>query len=145
MAMVLLFLLLIFLFESVKIPLLLLIQIPLSLLLPLMTLYFLSIPLSLPVFFALILVIGISVNNGIVLFNGMEKGCLDKDRVIRSFETHGSSLLISLTTTVAGVIPLLFTGGGTASPLWGLSLTICMGLAGSVLFLLVLTPLLIRE
>ena len=144
-SLVLIFLFLIFIFESVRLPAFLFAQLPFALLLPMPILTLLDIPLSAPVFFGLILVIGVSVNNGIVLFSGAETDKLDSDRLAQLFEKHALSLFTAFVTTIASVVPLLFSGKSGGSFLTGLSITVCMGLLGSLVSLVLLSPLVKEE
>jgi len=145
LSMILVILFLIFVFESFRIPIFLFLQLPAALLFPVPVLLLLNIPLSAPVFFGLILVIGVSVNNGIVLFNGMKKEQINISILASMYEKHAISLLTAFITTLASVFPLLFSGNSGGSFLTGLSITVCFGLMGSLLTLLLLTPLLVKQ
>ncbi|OQY34293.1 MAG: hypothetical protein B6241_05345 [Spirochaetaceae bacterium 4572_59] len=140
LSMVLVFFLLIYLFESLRVSLFLFIQIPLALIFPLCALSLIGVPLSPPVFFGLILVIGISVNNGIILFSGSED-VFSQTETVASFHRHAGSLITSLVTTLAGILPLLFSGSAGQSSLSGLALTICLGLMSSLIITVIITAL----
>ena len=135
LAITLIFLLLLFVFESLPIPLYLIIQIPGSLLFPLGLLALFRIPVTSPVLFSLILIIGISVNNGIVLFGGWSGDVINRDFLVNAVHTRSVSLLAALMTTVAGIIPLLLTREGLNDPFGALSFTIGSGLIHSLVSL----------
>ena len=141
LSLTLIFLLLLYLFESLTMSLFLFAQIPLCLIFPMGALYLLDLSLSAPVFFAMILICGISVNNGIVLYSGIGGKNPDFEEFIIAFERRSSSLLTAFATTLAGIFPLLFSGSANRNFLFGMTLTICSGLTGSLIFLIVLTPL----
>ncbi len=142
LAVILVFLLLLYVFESPVIPFFLILQIPGALLFPLGLLALLRIPLSSPVLFSLILIIGISVNNGIVLFSGMEKGKRDRESLVQALQRRSVSLMAALVTTLAGIVPLLFTKEGLNDPFGALSFTIGTGLLYSLVSLYLTLPLL---
>ena len=145
LAVILVFLLLLYVFESAVIPVFLILQIPGALLFPLGLLALFRIPLSSPVLFSMILIIGISVNNGIVLFSGMEKGKRNRDSLLLALQTRSVSLIAALVTTVAGIVPLLFTTEGLNDPFGALSFTIGAGLLYSLVSLYLTLPLLEKE
>lgn len=140
-SLILIFFFLIFIFESIRLPVFLFAQLPFSLMLPMPVLYLLGIPLSAPVFFGLILVIGVSVNNGIVLFSETGTKDLSLSGITQLFKKHAIALFVAFITTIASVIPLLFSDKSGGAFLTGLSITVCMGLIGSLISLILLSPL----
>jgi HAE1 family hydrophobic/amphiphilic exporter-1 len=120
---------------------LILFQIPLSLLFPAVVLALLRIPVTLPVIMGLILTAGISVNNSILIFNGLGTKPYTIDRLTKIFHERMYSILIASLTTIAADIPLLFTGQAGQGLLGPLSVTIALGIAGSVVLLVVMSPL----
>ena len=145
LALILIFILLVGVFESPVIPFFLILQLPIPLLFPLMVLSFLGIPLSGPVFFALILVVGIAVNNGIVLFHGIHRHTMTKKVIIRAVSKRSFSLVTALLTTLTAGVPLFFSGNGLNDPFTAISLTIGTGLFFSFLCLYAFLPFLVKE
>jgi multidrug efflux pump subunit AcrB len=115
-----------------------LLQIPLSYVLPALLLALLELPLSIPTLSGFLLLTGVSVNNGIVLFGGGDSGSAllsaDCDPLL-DFAHKEHPLLLSALTTAAGVLPTALTGLGTAGVLAPLSIVVASGTAGSYLFL----------
>ncbi|MBW8002837.1 MAG: efflux RND transporter permease subunit [Planctomycetes bacterium] len=134
-------LILIFQFEDFRIPLLIIVQIPLSFILPLLFLKLFDISLSLPVMIGLILTAGISVNNSIIVFDKLKYKPLSAPYIFQVLQNKIKPILIASLTTIMGVIPLFFTGKAGQGVLAPLSLTISLGITGSILFLLVFLPL----
>jgi HAE1 family hydrophobic/amphiphilic exporter-1 len=144
LSIVLVFFVLMFQFESLKIAAILLVQIPAAFALPLLLLKVLSWPLSFPVIVGLIMTSGIVVNNGILVFSDVKKARLTVRRVCFSLSKRFRSILVSSVTTIAGIAPLLLTGGANRGVLAPLSATMAMGIAGSV-FVLFLTVSIFSE
>ncbi len=142
LALLLILILLILVFESIGIALYLLLQVPGAIIFPLGILSFFSIPVTTPVVFALIMIIGISVNNGIVLLSGLEGKRITCRLLKAAVESRSSSLLAALITTITGIFPLLITGGGLKDPFGALSFTLGAGLIYSLISLYLSLPFL---
>ena len=132
---------LIFQFESIKIPLSILLQIPLSFILPVIFLIIFNMPLSLPVIIGLILTAGISVNNSILVFDKYKK--TDSFSVYIGLKSKLKAMTIASLTTVLGVLPLIFAG--ESSILSELSITMAAGITGSIVFLIISMPALSKR
>ncbi|MFP4178735.1 MAG: efflux RND transporter permease subunit [Spirochaetaceae bacterium] len=111
-------------------------QIPLSYILPVYILSLLGLELSIPTLAGFLLLAGVSVNNGIVLFGGSGR----EDAVLRLADKE-RPLMLSALTTAAGVLPTAFTGFSSGGVLAPLSLVIASGTFGSYLLLYVQTGL----
>jgi HAE1 family hydrophobic/amphiphilic exporter-1 len=135
LSLVLIFLILVFQFESPVIPLLIIIQIPLSFIFPVYLLALLGFSLTLPVMIGLILTAGISVNNSILVFEKVRYKTLTTFALFTGLKKKMRAALIASLTTIIGVLPLLFSGRGERGILSPLSLTVAAGLAGSLFFL----------
>jgi len=124
LAVALIFFILVFQFESIRISGIILLQIPLSFVCPLLALKALSRPFTLPVIIALILTSGIAVNNAILVFVGLRAGRITVERVYRALVKKFRPLVVSSLTTIAGVTPLLLSGKAGRGMLAPLSLTV---------------------
>ena len=99
---------------------------------------------STPVYIAMILLTGITVNTTVLLLDDLKK---DDTAVKVAHKMKGkmSAILLTTLTTVSGLIPMLFTPG-SGSYIWKpFSLTIIFGLLSSTLLSLVMTPILVRN
>ncbi|MBA7690646.1 Multidrug resistance protein MdtC [subsurface metagenome] len=143
LAVVLIFLILIFQFESTKTPLIVLFQIPLSFVFPVLILKIFNLPLSIPVILGLILAAGISVNNCILVFDAVKGGKISALSVYSGLKRKIKAIVIASLTTILGVLPLIFSGSAAGGILAPLSLTIATGITGSLFFLLISLPALI--
>jgi len=113
-----------------------LLQIPLSYVLPVLSLAVFDLPLSIPTLAGFLLLTGVSVNNGIVLFGGGGSTHFSGDfDPLLDFARKEHPLMISALTTAAGVLPTALTGFGSAGVLAPLSIVVASGTAGSFLFL----------
>ena len=131
---------LVFQFESLKSALIILLQIPLSFVLPLLALRLLDLPVTIPYMMGLMLTAGISVNNGILVLEPLPRGRLEAGAVYTVLESKLKAILISSLTTILGVLPLLADPSGRTGLLASLSITIALGLSGSLVFLFVSLP-----
>ncbi|MFO7849490.1 MAG: efflux RND transporter permease subunit [Spirochaetia bacterium] len=117
-----------------------LMQIPLSYILPVYILSILELDLSIPTLAGFLLLAGVSVNNGIILFGSC--GEKEEQGAVLRLADKERPLMLSALTTAAGVLPTALTGissGGVLSPL---SLVIASGTIGSYMLLFVQTGLL---
>jgi len=137
LAVVLIFFILMFQFESLRISAIVLIQIPGAFICPLLLLKILSWSLNLPVIVGLILTSGIVVNNGILVFVELKDARLTVVRAYRALAVKLKPILVSSLTTIAGIAPLLLSGRINRGILAPLSVTVASGIAGSVGVLIV--------
>jgi multidrug efflux pump subunit AcrB len=146
LAVLLIFFILMFQFESIRISGIILLQIPCSFVCPLLALKAISWSFTLPVIIGLILTSGIAVNNAILVFVDLRAGRLTVERVYKALVKKLRPLLVSSLTTIAGVMPLLLSGKAGRGILAPLSLTVSMGIAGSLVALVVtLSVVAVRE
>jgi len=132
LAVLLIFFILMFEFESLAIPTIVLAQIPLSFIFPLLSLKLFSLPISYPVMIGLVMTSGIAVNNSILVFAGIGQGPLTSKRLFTAFSRKLRPLVVSSLTTVAGVLPLMFSGKLNQGILAPLASTIALGILGSL-------------
>jgi HAE1 family hydrophobic/amphiphilic exporter-1 len=146
LAVLLIFFILMFQFESIRISGIILLQIPCSFVCPLLALKAISWSFTLPVIIGLILTSGIAVNNAILVFVDIRVGRLTVERVYKALVKKLRPLLVSSLTTIAGVMPLLLSGKAGRGILAPLSLTVSMGITGSLVALVVtLSVVAVRE
>jgi len=138
------------LFESLFLPFLIMITIPLAAAGAVPALFITGTAVSPPVYMGFIMLAGIVVNNGILLiepvnidFNaGMLTAHNLEERIKRSTLRRFRPVMLTVLTTVLGMIPLLL-GGGEGSSLWvPFALTVTSGLVFSTLLTLAIFPLL---
>ncbi|RDG30408.1 MULTISPECIES: efflux RND transporter permease subunit [unclassified Oceanispirochaeta] len=131
----LLFILLIFIFESPFLPLCLMGQIILCHIFTLGFLRLLKVNLSVPVFFALILNTGLSINNGLIVFSRFRKKRPSLEEALNSLLQCRSTIVTAALTTLTGFIPFLGAGESSAELLKALSLTVGSAVIISILLL----------
>jgi HAE1 family hydrophobic/amphiphilic exporter-1 len=138
------------LFESMLLPFLIMITIPLAAAGAVPILFITGMPVSPPVYMGFIMLAGIVVNNGILLIEpvniGFHSGILNRDNlytsIIDAAHQRFRPVMLTVVTTVFGMVPLL-TGGGEGSSLWvPFALTVTSGLIFSTLLTLAVFPLL---
>ena len=133
-------------FESIRVSGIILLQIPCSFVCPILALKALSWSFTLPVLIGLILTSGIAVNNAILVFVDLRGDRITVERVYKAFVKKMRPLVVSSLTTIAGVMPLLISGKAGRGVLAPLSLTVAMGIAGSLVALVVtLSVVAVRE
>ncbi len=131
-------------YESLRNPMIILISVPFSLVGVAMGVITTDIPLSMPVWLGIIMLAGIVVNNAIVLVEQIEilrdRG---RDRVESIITAAGQRLrpiLMTMLTTVFGMLPLAIGFGEGAELLQPLAIVITWGLSFSLLVSLVVVP-----
>ncbi len=137
------------LFESLSLPLVIMITLPLGLTVPSFLFFIFSITLSSSVYMGFIVLAGIVVNNGIILADSLHKGIGEKELseveleryIMDTALSRFRPVFITVATTVLGMLPLLLSSGDGAALWRPFALTVCAGLAGSTLLTLLLFPL----
>lgn len=131
-------------YEQLTNPLVIMTAAPLALCGALVALWVSSTPLSAPVFLGAVLLIGIVVNNAILLVEyieqGRARGLADMDAVIEAGAVRLRPILMTTLTTVVGMLPLAIgmdAGGALMQPL---AVAVVGGLLSSMLLTLVLVP-----
>ncbi|ODU46390.1 MAG: acriflavin resistance protein [Lysobacteraceae bacterium SCN 69-123] len=131
-------------YEQLTNPLVIMTAAPLALCGALVALWVSDTPLSAPVFLGAVLLIGIVVNNAILLVEyieqGRARGMADMDAVIEAGAVRLRPILMTTLTTVVGMLPLaigLDAGGALMQPL---AVAVVGGLLSSMLLTLVLVP-----
>lgn len=133
-------------FESLLNPIIILVSVPLALLGAALGLYFTSTHLSILAFIGSILLTGIVVNNGIVLVDKINRlrgtGLLVEAAILRASESRFRPILMTSTTTILTMLPLILSGGEGAELRAPLAITLCFGLSLATLLTLIVVPVL---
>lgn len=135
--------LLIWQFNSFRRPLIILLTVPLSFIGAVVGLIVMQAPFGFMVILGLFSLAGIIINNGIVLIDRIEQereaGLSVGEAIVRAAVLRFRPIMMTTTTTVLGLIPLILFGG----PLWyGLSNVIAFGLAVGTVLTLGVVPVL---
>jgi len=137
------------LFESLLLPVLIMITIPLALCGTAPVLFLAGVAITPQVYLGLIMLIGIVVNNGILLVEPLNRefhaGILNAGNLAGIIRSHALKrfrpVMLTVMTTVFGMVPLL-AGGGEGSSLWfSFALTVTSGLVFSTAMTLAVVPL----
>ena len=145
LALILVYLVMASLFESLVHPMSIMLTIPFAMVGAIFGLWATSTPISVVVFIGLILLVGIVVNNAIVLVDRVnelrrEEGLSKDDALIAGAQQRLRPILMTTATTVLGLLPMAL-GLGEASELrTPMAITVIGGLLLSTLLTLVLIP-----
>ena len=151
-ALVILFLLMAALFRSVKDSLLVVITIPLATVGGILALQLLNLavfqPLDLLTMIGFIILLGLVVNNAILLVHqtriGQQQGLQRTQAIEQALSLRLRPIFMSTATSFFGMLPLLLVPGAGSVIYRGLAAVIVGGLAFSTLFTIVLLPCLLR-
>lgn len=143
MALLLIFGVLIIQFKSFTQPLIIFSALPLAIIGSILALFITGIPFSFTAFVGLTSLIGIAINNSIVLVDYAnklrEEGKSVVEAAIQAGEVRFIPIVATTLTTILGLLPLTLTGGSLWAPMgW----TIIGGLLTSTTFVLLLVPVL---
>jgi HAE1 family hydrophobic/amphiphilic exporter-1 len=132
-------------FESFLHPFLILFTIPMALIGVFLTLYVLKIPIGITVYIGMITLVGIVVNNAIILIdyiNTLRKRGLEKLAAIKQAgAVRLRPILITTLTTVLGLLPMALGMGEGAEIRTPMAITVIAGLLSATFLTLVLIPL----
>lgn len=132
-------------YESLRNPAIIMVCAPFSLLGVFIGLSLTGTQLSMPVWLGIIMLVGIVVNNAIVLVEYIEqlrkKGLAVTDAIVEAGRLRLRPILMTTLTTVVGMMPLAIGIGEGSEMLQPLAITIVSGLSFSVLVTLVLVPI----
>ncbi len=132
-------------FKSFTQPLIIFSALPLAIIGSILALLFTGIPFSFTAFIGLTSLIGIAINNSIVLVDYankmVEEGMSITEAAINAGEVRLIPIVATTLTTILGLLPLTLNGGSLWAPMgW----TIIGGLVTSTTFVLLLVPLLYK-
>jgi len=131
-------------YESLRNPTVILLCVPFAMIGVAMGLLLTQIPLSVPVWLGVIMLVGIVVNNSIVLVEYIEisrrKGLSVMPAIVEAAGLRLRPILMTTLTTVFGMLPLAIGLGDGSEMLQPLAITIVSGLSFSMLVSLLLLP-----
>ena len=130
-------------FKSFLRPIIILVTVPLSVIGALIGLLLLGISLSFSAFLGIVSLAGIVVNNAIVLIDCIDirvgQGMPLKEACIYASHQRTRPIILSTTTTVVGLVPLIFMGNDLFTPM---AVALMSGLIVATLLTLVVVPVL---
>lgn len=131
-------------FESFKDPFIILFAIPFTLVGVILAFWITGLTLSVTTFIGLIMLIGIVVNNGIVLVDYINmlrhRGYELRDAVMEAGRSRLRPVLMTSMTTILGMLPMALSGGMGKEMYAPLGITIIGGLLVSTVVTLILVP-----
>ena len=131
-------------YESLRNPFIILFSIPFSIIGVSIGLSVTDLPLSMPVWLGLIMLVGIVVNNAIVLVEYIEikrdEGKQKFEAVLQAVSVRFRPIMMTTLTTVFGMLPLAMAWGKGSEMLQPLAVTIISGLLFAMLVSLLLIP-----
>ena len=138
-----------FTFRSYSQPLLLLLMVPFSLIGVIWGHYFHGFPINILSWLGIIALIGIMVNDGLVLigkFNGyLKEGDNYDEALIRAGKSRFRAIVLTSVTTIAGLAPLLLEKSRQAQFLKPMALSISYGIGLATVLTLVMLPLMLSS
>ncbi|MBE0622700.1 MAG: efflux RND transporter permease subunit [Burkholderiales bacterium] len=131
-------------YESLRNPAVIMLGVPFALIGVVIGLLATGLPLSMPVWLGIIMLIGVVVNNAIVLIEYIEllreRGAGVLDAIVESARLRLRPIMMTTLTTVAGMSPLAFGLGEGSEMLRPLAVCMVFGLAFSMFVTLLLIP-----
>ncbi|MDF1588564.1 MAG: efflux RND transporter permease subunit [Gammaproteobacteria bacterium] len=131
-------------YESLLNPLIIILSVPFAAVGVALAIDFLALPLSMPVWLGLIMLVGIVVNNAILLVEYIEQNRRQhhdiNQAIITAARLRLRPILMTTISTVVGMIPLAMGWGDGAEMLQPLAITVVWGLSFSLLVSLLLVP-----
>ena len=135
-------------YESLRNPVLIMLGVPFAIIGVALGLYVVDLPLSMPVWLGVIMLVGIVVNNAIILVEYMDiaraNGLALDEAITEAARLRLRPILMTTLTTVFGMSPLALGWGEGAEMLQPLAISLIFGLSLSMLVTLVLIPILYR-
>lgn len=132
-------------FESLIHPALVMCTVPLGLISVIYTLYYLEYELSIMVFLGGIILVGIIVNNAIVLIDYVnqlrERGMAKREALVLAGRVRLRPILMTTMTTVLGMVPMVFADGEGAELRKPMAVTLIAGQTFGTLLTLLVIPM----
>lgn len=132
-------------FESLVHPALVMFTVPLGLISVIYTLYFLDYKLSIMVFLGGIILVGIIVNNAIVLIDYVnqlrERGMKKREALVLAGRVRLRPIMMTTLTTVLGMVPMVFASGEGAELRKPMAVTLIAGQTFGTLLTLFVIPM----
>lgn len=136
-------------FESLLQPLLIMATVPLAMVGVVVVLWLAAIPVTIMVFLGLILLVGIVVNNAIVLIDYInvlrERGVPKGEAIVEAGRARLRPILMTALTTVVGLIPMALGLGEGAEIRAPMAITVIVGLSSATVLTLVVIPVLYAQ
>ena len=136
-----------FTFRSYSQPILLIVMIPFSMIGVIWGHYFHNFAIGILSFLGIIALIGIMVNDGLVLIgkfnNYLKEGMKFDDALVKAGQSRFRAIFLTSLTTVAGLAPLIFEKSRQAQFLIPMAISIAYGIAIATVLTLVMLPLLL--
>jgi HAE1 family hydrophobic/amphiphilic exporter-1 len=133
-------------FESLSHPFIIIFAVPLAFIGVALLLLIMDIPISVVVFLGAIMLVGIVVNNAIVLVDYINllrsRGIEKIEAIVQAAQVRIRPILMTTLTTVLGLLPLAIGWGDGAEMRAPMALTVIGGLLSSTLLTLVVVPVL---
>ena len=132
-------------YESLLNPLIIILSVPFAAIGIALAIEILALPLSMPVWLGMIMLVGIVVNNAILLVEYIEiereKGRDITSSIVSAARLRLRPILMTTLSTVVGMIPLALGWGEGSEMLQPLAITVVWGLSFSLLVSLILVPM----
>ena len=136
-----------FTFRSYSQPILLIVMIPFSMIGVVWGHYFHNFPIGILSFLGIIALIGIMVNDGLVLIgkfnNYLKEGMKYDDALVAAGKSRFRAIFLTSLTTIAGLAPLLLEKSRHAQFLIPMAISIAYGIAIATVLTLIMLPLLL--
>ncbi|MFH1117176.1 MAG: efflux RND transporter permease subunit [Pseudomonadota bacterium] len=146
LAVLLIYVVLVVQFESLLWPFLILTTIPATIAGPALVLTLGGFPVSLLVLFGALVLVGVVVNNAILMVTSVNllraQGIPCMEAIIQGAQIRLRPIIASTATTIVGALPVCLGWGNAAALRRPLALAVTSGLASSLLFTLLLVPVL---
>ncbi|WP_234697081.1 efflux RND transporter permease subunit [Nitrosophilus alvini] len=139
-AIFLIFLALVWMFDSVVLPLIVISSIPLSLLGVLIGHKIMGINLTLPSMIGIVGLAGVVVNDGLIMLDFIKR-CKDTECLLKKAKMRLRPILLTSLTTVLGLSTLMFFASGQSLILQPMALTLGFGIAWATILNLYFVPL----
>ena len=131
-------------FESLVQPFLIMMTVPLAMIGVVLVLWIAAIPVTIMVFLGLIILVGIVVNNAIVLVDYTNtlrgRGLSKIDAIVEAGRARLRPILMTATTTIVGLIPMALGLGEGAEIRAPMAITVIVGLSTATVLTLVVIP-----
>lgn len=131
-------------FESLVQPFLIMMTVPLALIGVALVLWLAAIPVTIMVFLGLIILVGIVVNNAIVLIDYINtlrgRGVEKTEAIIEAGRARLRPILMTALTTVVGLVPMALGIGEGAEIRAPMAITVIVGLSTATLLTLIVIP-----
>ncbi|HEX2855103.1 MAG TPA: efflux RND transporter permease subunit [Opitutaceae bacterium] len=131
-------------FESLVQPLLIMMTVPLAMIGVVLVLWLAAIPVTIMVFLGLIILVGIVVNNAIVLIDYINtlrsRGVEKREAIIEAGRARLRPIIMTALTTIVGLVPMALGIGEGAEIRAPMAITVIVGLSAATLLTLVVIP-----